>query len=256
MSYRDSNRVRAALAAVAVSIAGFVGYVAEVRAQSWPKVQARAEAVKVLAAFKRGPYGDMARDRVARQTPVSGIYALMDPAGKYGPIFTDEKISRMKNGNGAWLDVASGKPLGTRQVQAMRRDMAARIDTAGAITVRYGNGGKDAILVSAYDCPYCEKLEMALDKSKVNADVHVFPMSLQHNQAGPMGLARDIWCSADPAKAWKTSVLQGIAPEPAPAGCNKDARDTSMLMLLFDLKAVPARIHADGRVSQFRIQDL
>lgn len=244
------------LAAVALSVA-FTGFsAADAQAQAWPELRASAQAADVLAAFKRGPYGQMAKGRVARETLVPGIYAIADPSGKYAPIFTDARIARMKNGSGAWLSVDSGKPLPAAQVQALRREMAAKLDVGRAVTLAYGSGGPEAILVSAYDCPYCRQLEKALDAGKADATVHVFPMSLQYNRPAPMAVARNIWCSTEPGAAWKAAVLEGKAPAPAAADCDKDARDTSMLMALFDIKAVPARIHADGRVSPFLIEDL
>lgn len=226
-------------------------------AQSWPALRASADESKVLAAFKNGPYGPMAKGRVARQTVVPGIYAIVDPNNsKYAPLFTDAKITKMKNGNSGWLDVASGNPLPASQVQALRRDMASRIDTGRAIPFQYGQGGKGAILVTAYDCPYCRKLEQELDASSVNAKVYVFPASLQHTQPGPMALARDIWCSEDAASAWKAAILRKEAPAKAASSCMKDARDTSWLMTLFDIKGVPARILPDGRVGMFKVGEL
>ncbi|VFR21941.1 Thiol:disulfide interchange protein DsbC [plant metagenome] len=227
-----------------------------VHAQAWPALRASSDESQVLAAFKKGPYGNMAKGRVARQTVVPGIYAIVDPAGKYAPLFTDAKITKMKNGGSGWLDVASGNPLPAAQVQALRRDMASRIDTGRAIPYQYGQGGKGAILVTAYDCPYCRKLEQELDASAVNAKVYVFPTSLQHNQPGPMALARDIWCSADAASAWKAAILRKEAPAKAASSCTKDARDTSWLMTLFDIKGVPARILPDGRVGMFKVGEL
>lgn len=223
---------------------------------SWPTVAVSPQAKQVLDAFRDGPYGPMAKGRVARETLVSGVYALIDPAGRYAPIYTDVGITRMKNGSSGWLDVASGKPLSDVSVQALRREMAGRIDLKQSIPFTYGQGGKDAILITAYDCPYCRKLEQELDTASVNATVHVFPMSLQHDNPRTMAKARDIWCSPQPARAWKAAILQGDAPAAAKASCSKDARHTSMLMHLFDLKGVPARIQPDGKVTSFRAADL
>lgn len=248
------HRFKRALAVItsttlSVVVLGLVGF-GEANAQGWPALQTDAAGAKVLASFKRGPYGSMAKGRMARETLVPGIYALVDPTGKYGPIFTDAKITRMKNGTSAWIDVPSGSQLSSDQVKALRSDMARRLDVGRAIPFTYGSGSEKAILVSAYDCPYCRRLEEKLDSGSFNATVYLFPMALQHNRPGPMAVARDIWCSSQPTSAWKAAILQGQNPAPAPTTCSKDARDTSMLMALFDIKGVPARIGADGRISQ------
>ena len=253
MFHWNPGRAGAALAAAALSIVAAFG-APDARAQGWPALQTSPEAAQALAVFKRGPYGQMAKGRVAHATLVKGIYAIADPTGRYGPIFTDARATRMKNGGSAWLDVASGKPLADAQVRSLRRDMAAGLDLSRAIAFRYGSGTERAVLVSAYDCPYCRQLEQTLDGGSFDATVHLFPMSLQHNRPGSMAIARDIWCSADPATAWKAALLRGEAPVRAAPGCDKDARDAGMLLALFDIKAVPARIGPDGTVTQFQLR--
>lgn len=244
--FKRALAVSITLSVVGLGLAGF----GEAYAQDWPTLQIDAAGAKVLASFKRGPYGSMAKGRVARETLVLGIYALVDPTGKYGAIFTDAKITLMKNGTSAWIDVSSGSQLSSDQVKALRSDMVRRLDVGRTIPFTYGSGTDKAILVSAYDCPYCRQLEKKLDSGIFNVTVYLFPMALQHNRPGPMAVARDIWCSSQPSSAWKAAILQRQNPVPAPTTCSKDARDTSMLMALFDIKGVPARIGADGRISQ------
>lgn len=248
-SFEFVRRVRT-LAMSATLLAATAGFSAQAHAQSWPPMKTDAASAKVLSAFERSPYGKMAKGRVARETLVSGIYALVDPSGKYGPIFIDAKVTRLKNGNSQWIDVASGKQLSTAQARAMRGDMAKRVKVDRAIPFQYGNAKDRVILVSAYDCPYCRQLEQKFDSGSVNATVYLFPLSLQHTRPAPMAVARDIWCSPQAGDAWKATILNQQKPSPSPSGCDKDARDTSMLMTLFDIKGVPVRINPDGRISQ------
>lgn len=225
-------------------------------AQSWPKIQPSADATKVLDTFKVGPYKKMAAGRVARETLVKGIYVLIDPNGKYAPIFLDAKNTRLKNGSSPWVDIKTGNNLTNAQTLALRQEMASNLNTDAAIRFKYGSGQTPSILVSAYDCPYCRQLEQELDAGKANATVYVFPMALQTNRPGPMGIARNIWCNATPDIAWKGMILSKNAPTQAPASCKNDARQTAELMTLFDIKAVPARIHSNGRVGPFKASDL
>lgn len=225
-------------------------------AQNWPNIQSSGAATKVLADFKRGPYGKIAAGRVARETLVTDIYALIDPSGKYGPVFVDAKNKYLKNGASPWLEIASGKSLSAAQIRALKQKMAQSLNTNRAIRFTYGAGKTNAIMVSAYDCPYCRKLEQELDAGGVNATVYVFPMALQTTRPGPMGIARNIWCSAQSDAAWKAMTISKQAPGQAAPTCDKDARQTAELMTLFDIKAVPARIYSDGRVAQFKANAL
>lgn len=250
------DRVGLALAALMLFAAPTGFGSTHAQSEGWPAIQSTDQEKKVLADFRSGPYGPMASGRVARQTVVAGTYALVDPKGKYSAIYTDDKITRMKNGGSPWLDIATGKPLPSTQVRSIRQHMIKRIDTSDAITFTYGTGGNDAVLISAYDCPYCKKMEQALDAGNVNLTLHVFPMALQHNQPAPMNKARDIWCSPDPAKAWKAAVLSGQSPTPASPSCKHDPRQSVELMHLFDIKGVPTRIFADGRIFQGSLEDL
>ena len=250
------DRVGLVLAALMLFAAPTGFSLATAQSKGWPPIQSTEQEKKVLADFRDGPYGPMASGRVARQTLVAGTYALMDPQGKYSAIYTDYKITRMKNGGSPWMDIASGKPLSATQVRSIRQDMIKRIDKSDAIKFTYGTGGNDAVLISAYDCPYCKKMEQALDAGNVNSTLYVLPMALQHNRPAPMAKARDIWCSPDAAKAWKAMILKNQTPAPAPASCKQDPRKSVELMHLFDIKGVPTRIFADGRILQGGFKDL
>lgn len=228
---------------------------APAQAQSWPKIQSSPDATKVLDTFKRGPYQHIASGRIARETLVSGMYALLDPSGKYAPLFVDADNTRLKNGSSPWIDIASGNNLNTAQTLALKQEMAQKLKTNSAIPFQYGSGNTKAIMVSAYDCPYCQQLEKALDAANIDATIYVFPMSLQTNRAGPMDIARNIWCNNQNEAAWKAMTLSKQAPEQALASCDKDARHTTELMSLFDIKAVPARIHPNGRITSFKASD-
>lgn len=250
------HRTSVAIAGLLLSL-GLLGFNSAIAdTQNWPTIQSSGAAKKVLDTFKKGPYRKLAADRIARETLVTGTYALIDPSGKYGPIFVDAKNTRLKNGTSPWLNIATGKSLSATQTHAIKQEMAQNLKTDRAIRFTYGSGKGNAIMVSAYDCPYCQRLEKALDASGANATVYVFPMALQTTRSAAMGVARNIWCSAASDTAWKKMLLSRQAPSPAASGCEKDARQTAELMSLFEIKAVPARIHPDGRVTSFKADNL
>ena len=59
--------------------------------------------------------------------------------------------------------------------------------------------------------------------------------------------SRDVWCAKDRLKAWQDLMLRGIAPPPAPAGCDWKAVERSTeLARKHRINGTPALIFEDG----------
>jgi thiol:disulfide interchange protein DsbC len=52
-------------------------------------------------------------------------------------------------------------------------------------------------------CPFCKKLETELEKLN-NVTIYVYPNPIEAKFPGSTGIAKSIWCSAEPGKAGKT----------------------------------------------------
>jgi thiol:disulfide interchange protein DsbC len=77
-----------------------------------------------------------------------------------------------------------------------------------------GNGSRKVAVFSDPDCPFCHRLEKALDQvTDVTIYIFLFPIEQLHPKAPEM--ARAIWCSPDRVKAWDAYMLKGVVPKSA-----------------------------------------
>lgn len=102
-----------------------------------------------------------------------------------------------------------------------------------------------AVIWSAPDCPFCRKLERSLEEA--GASVYLVPVGLS---ADGFRRSAQVYCSADPAGAWRAAMGEGPAAAGGPAreGC-RYPHDT-MIDIGFFLGrgrlATPIVVFADG----------
>lgn len=204
------------------------------------------EAQAAFNRFLHGPYRPMAAGRVPRTTLVQGIYALADPSHQWAAIYIDADVTIMKNGAGPWLDIASGHPLPSPQVAALRARMASQLDLSAAIVERFGGGSRKVILLSDYDCPVCRNLEHQLQLRRPDATVFIIPGTLDPRSPAHLANLEALWCSPDPSSLWRSVMLNNARLPGVPPGCARDVSPSDDLLLLFNIQRVPAVIQPDG----------
>lgn len=102
-----------------------------------------------------------------------------------------------------------------------------------------------AVIWSAPDCPFCRKLERSLDEA--GASVYLVPVGLS---ADGFRRSAQVYCSADPAGAWRAAMGEGPAAGGGPTreGCSYP-RDTMVDIGFFlgrGRLATPIVVFADG----------
>lgn len=175
-------------------------------------------------------------------TPVQGLFEVV--MGR-NLAYTDAQ--------GRYLVFGHILELGTlRDLTAERRQALSRVDfqalpLAQGIKFVQGAGRRPLAVFSDPDCPYCRKLEQELVRLD-DVTIHVFPMPIQSLHSGAARKAGGVWCSADPAQAWR-AVLAG---EEAPAVTNEDcmapvAANVALAESL-GFTGTPTLVSGDGRV--------
>lgn len=81
-----------------------------------------------------------------------------------------------------------------------------------AIRITKGNGSRRFAVFSDPDCPYCKKLESEVSKMD-NYTMYVFLMPLEKLHPDAVDKAKAIWCSKNPAEAWRAYMLDGTLLE-------------------------------------------
>lgn len=196
----------------------------------------------------------------AREILIPGVYGLYFPGSEQiGPrAFTDRKLSVFGNSATGYAHLSGprrGQDLSAEESQALYRDMLANLPKERLITYRFGDGSRQVLLFTAYDCPTCRTVERNLQQQaqRLNATVYLIPTALRY-ESDPASRApvQNLLCAPDREMAWQSLILKGQTP--APAHCAEQADDYAYLARAFPVKfprSVPTAVTlADGRIYQ------
>jgi thiol:disulfide interchange protein DsbC len=145
---------------------------------------------------------------------------------------------------GDLVDTKTRRNLTEARLSDLNRIDFANLPFANAVKVVKGNGSRKIAVFSDPNCPYCHQLESTL-KSIDNVTVYTFlyPVLSPDSTAK----AKQIWCSADRAKAWQSWMLDRQAPS-ASGNCNTAALDSNLALgAKMNVTGTPTVILADGR---------
>jgi len=111
--------------------------------------------------------------------------------------------------NGSLVETRSRQNLTEVRSQAFMVTDFDKLPLKDAIVIRQGNGARRmAMFVDPY-CEYCKTFERDLvDVHDVTIYAFIIPILGPDSKTR----ARDIWCAADPAKAWRDWMLRRVEP--------------------------------------------
>ena len=107
-------------------------------------------------------------------------------------------------------------------------------------TVR-GNGKRQLAIFSDPNCPYCKSLEKNLTQLN-DVTIYTFIYPIKNQSIIP---SKQVWCSSNPAYAWKNLLQNGISPSAA-ANCETPIERNLALGKKLGLQGTPAIIFSNG----------
>ncbi len=141
-----------------------------------------------------------------------------------------------------------------RDISAERQDLLTRIDFSAlslddALKEVRGNGKRTLAIFSDPDCPYCRRLDAALQgMSDVTLYTFLMPLAALHPAA--RGHAIAVWCAADRIGAWHTQMggdeTAAVATSTTP--CAHPVDRNIALGERLGISGTPTLVAADGRV--------
>jgi thiol:disulfide interchange protein DsbC len=121
---------------------------------------------------------------------------------------------------GELIDTARHANLTQARIDRLTAVDFARLPLKDAVVWKRGNGTRKLVVFADPNCGYCKKLERELNAVP---DVSVFTFLVPILGGDSPERARDIWCSKDSGKAWRSWMLDGTPPPPAGPGCDTSA---------------------------------
>lgn len=149
------------------------------------------------------------------KTPVPGLWELRigsqviysDSAGKF--VIEGEIIDATKHVN-----------LTKERVDRLTAFDFARLPLKDAVVWKRGTGARKLVVFADPNCGYCKKLERDLNNVP---DITVYTFMVPILGGDSPQKARDIWCSKDSGRAWRTWMIDGTPPAAASAKCDISA---------------------------------
>lgn len=173
---------------------------------------------------------------LVRITPVPGLYEI-----QVGPdlLYADAEVDYVLQGS--LIDARARRDLTAERLEALQKVSFDTLPLDRAIKQVKGDGSRKVAVFEDPNCGYCKQLQHTLqDVDNITVYTFLFPILTPDSTTK----SRDIWCSADPAKAWHDWMLRGkAAPE---AECDTPLEANLALGRKLNVQGTPALFFADG----------
>jgi thiol:disulfide interchange protein DsbC len=180
------------------------------------------------------------------KTPIAGLYELRvdkeivysDEQGNY-LIFPSREQS-----DGHLLDARTRTDLTEQRLAKIMAQDVPKLPYGDALVFKQGNGTRRLIVFEDPNCHFCKDAERNFAELK---DVTIYTFLIPILGDDSVSKSRQIWCSKDNARVWRTWMLQGTMP-PRPMGsCDVAALSRNLaLAARYHLNYTPAIIFDDG----------
>jgi len=177
------------------------------------------------------------------KSPIPGLWEVRIG---FEVLYTDAEGSYLVEGS--IIDTKTRSNLTRERIAKLTAIKFDELPLKDAMVYKQGSGKRRLAVFGDPNCGYCKRLERELAALK---DVTIY--SFVYPVLGPDSdvKSRAIWCSKDAAKAWRSWMLDGVAP-PRPMGeCNTAAIERTVAFgRKYRINGTPALLFEDGeRVS-------
>lgn len=172
------------------------------------------------------------------KTPYGGLYEVRTNGDI---IYTDEKASYLFVGR--VLDTKTYKDYTKERIDEINKIKFSDLPFDSALKMVKGNGKRVVAVFEDPNCGYCKRFRQTLSDMD-NITVYTFMYNILSEDSSVK--SRNIWCSADRAKAWDDWMLTGKVAPAAPAGCTTPNDKILALGQKMKITGTPTVFFADG----------
>jgi len=177
-------------------------------------------------------------DEVSK-TPMPGLYEV-----RFGTdvIYTDETGQYLIEGH--LIDTKTRANLTEARVNKLTQIDFASLPLKDAILIKQGTGARKLVIFGDPNCGYCKHLERDLVTLK---DVSIYTFLYPILGPDSNAKSRDIWCSRDPAKTWRSWMVDGTVPPRAMGNCDTAAIQRNIALgTKHRVRGTPGVVFEDG----------
>ena len=198
---------------------------------------AQAQTDQLIKAEIQKKLGSNAKVRSVSPAPVSGLYEVLvgneifytDSSGKYLI-------------QGEIIELASGKNITEQRQADLNRIKWTDLNQANAFKTVRGNGTRQVAIFSDPNCGYCKRLEKSLQQLD---NVTIYTYLIPILSADSTQKSKQIWCSADPNKAYIDWMINGVIPS-GKTDCSNPLDKNLTFAKTYGVTGTPTLFFTDG----------
>ena len=198
---------------------------------------AHAQAELQLKTELQKKMGSNAKVRSVVPAPVNGLYEVLVGNDVF---YTDSTGKYLIQGE--IIELATGKNITEQRQADLNRIKWADLSTANAIKTVRGNGSRQLAVFSDPNCGYCKRLEKSLQQLD-NVTIYTYLIPILSPDSAQK--SKQIWCSADPYKAYIDWMINGIAPS-GKSDCNTPLDKNMVFAKSYGITGTPTLFFTDG----------
>jgi len=161
-----------------------------------PEQQIKSEIQKKL--------GPNAKVKGVSAAPVPGLYEVLVGNEVF---YTDSSAKYLIQGE--IIELATGKNITEQRQADLNRIKWTELNLANAIKTVRGNGSRQLAVFSDPNCGYCKRLEKSMQQLD-NVTIYTYLIPILSPDSTQK--SKQIWCAADPYKAYIDWMINGINP--------------------------------------------
>ncbi len=179
--------------------------------------------------------------RSITKTEVAGLYEVL---ADDRIVYVDPKVNFLFMGS--IYDLSSKQNLTDERYRALNRIAFDSLPFAQSFKRVRGDGSRRIAMFSDADCPFCARIEKEM-AGMTNVTIYTFPFPIDSLHPASAMKSRQIWCSADRAKAWDDWFSQQKLPDNK-GDCANPVAANQALGDKLHIAATPTLVFADGSV--------
>ena len=181
--------------------------------------------------------GGGAKIKNVSPSPISGVYEVLVGNEVF---YTDASSKYLIQGE--IIEIATGKNITEQRQADLNRIKWSELVPANALKAVRGNGSRQIAIFSDPNCGYCKRLEKSLQQLD---NVTVYTYLIPILSADSAQKSKQIWCSADPQKAYIDWMINGISPS-GKADCATPLEKNMAFAKTYGITGTPTIFFTDG----------
>jgi thiol:disulfide interchange protein DsbC len=180
-----------------------------------------------------------AKIEAVHETPYAGLYEVR-VAGDI--LYTDKKGEYLILGH--VYDAKTSQDLTRARIDDIQKIKFSDLPLDMAIKQVKGDGKRVIAVFEDPNCGYCKRLRQTTLKNMDNVTIYTFLYNILSDDS--FAKSKNIWCSADRAKAWDDWMINGKMAPAAAESCATPNEKVLALGQKLHIQGTPAIFFADG----------